>query len=71
MGMMFTASVFAAPARFDVSVSPNPLKVSEFADVTIKALSSNGTVDTSYGGDIWIEVEGFDYTDPDLVLPGG
>ena len=62
---------FAAPVRFDISVSPNPIKVSEFADVTIKALDENDNVDTSYTEDIWIEVENMDYTDPDLVLPGG
>lgn len=63
---------FAVPVRFDVEVSPNPIKVSEFADVTIKAIDENGNVDTSYtDGDIWIEVEGFDYTDPDVVIPWG
>lgn len=64
--------VLAAPVRFDVAVEPNPIKASEFADVTIKALDANGNVDTSYtDGDIWIEVEGFEYTDPDVVIPGG
>lgn len=64
--------VFAAPVRFDVTVQPNPIKASEFADVTIKALDENGNVDTSYtDGDIWIEVEWFEYTDPDVVIPWG
>lgn len=55
-----------------MSVNPNPFKTSEFADVTIKAIDSDGQVDTSYDeGDIWIEVEGFDYSDPDVVVPGG
>jgi len=31
----------AVPSRFEVTVQPNPLKVSEFADVTIRALDSN------------------------------
>lgn len=61
----------AAPVRFEVIVQPNPIKVSEYADVTVKAIDANGNVDTSYtDGDIWIEVEGFDYTDPDIEMPG-
>jgi cysteine-rich repeat protein len=61
----------AAPARFEVTVQPNPLKVSEFSDVTVKALDSNWNVDTSTDSDIWLEIENHDYTNPDIVLPGG
>ena len=69
---MFGGMVFAEPVRFDVSVNPNPFKVSEFTDVTVKAIDANGNVDPTYtDGDIWIEIEGLDYTDPDVVLPGG
>lgn len=54
----------------DVEVAPNPIKVSEFADVTIKALDENWNVNTGESDlDIWIEVEGFDYTDQDVVIP--
>jgi cysteine-rich repeat protein len=70
MTFMVPLSVLAAPVRFDVKVTPSPFKASEFADVTVKALDENGNVDATYNGDIWIEVEGFDYTDPDIVLPG-
>lgn len=71
MGVTLTNAVFAAPVRFDVTVTPNPLKAGEFADVTIKAVDANGNVDTSYtDGDIWIEIEGFDYASPDITLPG-
>ena len=62
----------AAPARFEVEVSPNPFNVSEFVDVTIKAVDAAGNVDPTYvDGDIWMEIEGLDYTDPDVILPGG
>ena len=60
----------AAPVSFQVTVSPNPMKVSEFADVTVKAIDSNGNVDTSADSDIWLEIKGKDYSDPDIVLPG-
>gem|GEM_PF-4591842 len=63
--------VFAAPSRFEVTVKPNPLKVSEFSDVTVKALDSNGNVNTTADSDIWLEIENFDYTNPDITLPGG
>lgn len=62
---------FAAPSKFEVIVQPNPLKVSEFADVTVKALDSNGNVDKSTDSDIWLEIENYDYTNPDITLPGG
>lgn len=62
---------FAATSKFDVTVQPNPVKVSEFADVTIKALDENGNVNQGADHDIRIEVEGHDYTDPDITLPGG
>lgn len=65
----FVAS--AAPTRFEVTVSPNPVKVSEFADVTVKAIDDNGNVDKSADNDIWIEIENHDYTNPDITLPGG
>lgn len=64
------ALTFAAPTRFEVTVSPNPLKVSEFADVTVKAINSDGTVDTKADGDIWLEIENHEYTDSNIVLPG-
>lgn len=63
---------YAAPVRFDVTVNPNPIKAGEFADVTIKAVDAAGNVDTRYtDGDIWIEIEWFDYASPDITLPGG
>lgn len=61
----------AAPTRFEVTVNPNPLKVSEFADVTVKAIGSNGSVDTKADGDIWLEIENQEYTSSKIVLPGG
>lgn len=61
----------AAPSKFDVVVSPNPVKVSEFADVTVKAVDSNGNVDKTTNSDIWLEIENHEYTDPDITLPGG
>lgn len=67
-----TGIAFAAPVRFDVTVNPNPIKAGQFADVTIKAVDANGNVDSSYtDGDIWIEIEGFDYASPDITLPWG
>jgi len=64
--------VFATTVWFEVTVEPNPIKVSEFADVTIKALDESWNVDTGASDiDIWIEVEGFEYTDPDVVIPWG
>ncbi len=70
MTFLVPLTALAAPVRFDVKVTPSPFKASEFADVTVKALDENGNVDATYNGDIWIEVEGFDYTDPDIALPG-
>jgi hypothetical protein len=35
------ATTFASTARFEVEVEPNPFKVSEFVDVTIKAIDVN------------------------------
>lgn len=67
---MTPLTVLAAPVRFDVKVSPSPFKASEFVDVTVKALDENGNVDPTYKGDIWIEVEWFDYNDPDIAFPG-
>ncbi|MDP2670801.1 MAG: hypothetical protein Q8O99_08170 [bacterium] len=61
----------AATSTFEVTIQPNPVKVSEFADVTIKALDENGSINQAADHDIWIEVEGHDYTDPDITLPGG
>jgi hypothetical protein len=29
-------------------VTPNPFKVSEFVDVTVKAIDANGNTDTGY-----------------------
>ena len=63
--------VLAATSTFEVTVQPNPVKVSEFSDVTIKAVDENGNVNQAADHDIWIEVEGHDYTDPDITLPGG
>jgi hypothetical protein len=37
----FPLLTLAAPTRFEVTVTPNPLKVSEFADVTVKAINSD------------------------------
>lgn len=61
----------AVPNKFEITVQPNPIKVSEFADVTIKALDSNGNVDTSTESDVWLEIENHEYTDTNIVLPGG
>ena len=71
VGFFVYGFTFAAPVNFEVEVSPNPLSVNEFADVTVRAIDQNGNVDTTYtDGDIWIEVEWLDYMDPDLILPG-
>jgi hypothetical protein len=43
-------------AGFSVSVNPSTVKVGEPADLTIKALDSNGDVLTDYKGDIIITV---------------
>jgi cysteine-rich repeat protein len=66
----FPLLTLAAPTRFEVTVTPNPLKVSEFADVTVKAINSDWTVDTKADGDIWLEIENHEYTDSNIVLPG-
>lgn len=64
--------VFAETVSFEITVDPNPIKVSEFADVTIKAIDENWNVDTGVTGlDVWIAVEWFEYTDPDVVIPWG
>ncbi|MBP6256760.1 hypothetical protein KA405_03400 [Patescibacteria group bacterium] len=66
----FPLLTLAAPTKFEITVTPNPLKVSEFADVTVKAINSDGTVDTKADGDIWLEIENHEYTDSNIVLPG-
>lgn len=69
-GLVSALPAFATTVSFEVEVSPNPIKVSEFADVTIKAIDENWNVDTwATDIDIWIEVEWFEYTDPDVVIP--
>jgi hypothetical protein len=61
----------ATPTKFDVVVNNGqPMKTSEYADVVVKALDSNGNVVTTTKSDIWLEVKGHDYSDPDIVLPG-
>jgi hypothetical protein len=45
--VLFANTVFAATTSFDVTVEPNPFKVSEFVDVTIKAKGPNGP-DTTF-----------------------
>lgn len=61
----------ATPSKFDVVVNNGqPMKTSEYADVVVKALDSNGNVVTTTKSDIWLEVKGHDYSDPDIVLPG-
>lgn len=67
---LFSSSVRWATTRFDVQVDPNPFKVSEFVDVTIKAIDANWNTDTTYEGDVWISIEWFDANDPDVVVPG-
>lgn len=62
--------VFAATTSFEVTVEPNPFKVSEFVDVTIKSMNIDGNVDTTFVWDVWISVQWFDATDPDVVIPG-
>lgn len=70
LSVFWLGIVFAAPVRFEVEVNPNPVKTSDYADVTIKALDENWNVDTSYTDwDIWIEVKGFEYTDKDIEIP--
>ena len=59
-------------SAFVVSVDPSTLKVGEPADLTIKALDSNGDVLTDYQGDIIITVvdkEGNDLDISDYVVP--
>lgn len=69
--MIVPVVAMATPDRFEVIVEPNPIKVSEFADVTVRALDSNGNVDTTTDSDIRLEIENHDYTNPDIILPGG
>ncbi len=70
LGLATSIPALASTVWFEITVEPNPIKVSEFADVTIKAIDDNGNVDTwATDIDIWIEVEWFEYTDPDVVIP--
>lgn len=68
---LLSSSVRWATTRFEVEVTPNPFKVSEFVDVTVKAIDANGNTDTGYEWDVWISIEWFDANDPDVVVPGG
>ena len=54
-------------AGFSVSVNPSTVKVGEPADLTIKALDSNGDVLTDYKGDIIITVTDKDWNDLDIT----
>lgn len=63
-------AVFASTTSLSVDVHPNPMRVSEFADVTIRALDSSWNVNTAATDiDIWIEVDWFSFNDQDIVIP--
>lgn len=47
------------PDAFSITVSPNPLKVNEAADVTIKAVQADGTVVTDYAGTVIMDLDNF------------
>lgn len=66
---LFFSFSFAATDRFEVTLSPDTITAWDFTDLTIKALDETGNVDPSYGDDIFIEIEGLDFNDPDVVLP--
>lgn len=63
---------FAKPERLEVIVNPS-FKVNEYVDLTIKAIGSNGQVDTTYTRqDITIDIEddqGKPIASADVVLP--
>jgi len=54
-------------AWFAVSVNPSTVKVGQPADLTIKALDSNGDVLTDYKGDIIITVTNKDWQELDIT----
>jgi hypothetical protein len=62
----------ALPAKFEITITPS-FKVNEYVDLTIKAIGSNGQVDTTYKGqDISIDIEdeqGKPVPTADVVLP--
>ena len=63
-----TASVFASDlAWFAVSVNPSTVKVWQPADLTIKALDSNGDVLTDYKWDVIITVTDKDWQELDIT----
>lgn len=62
------SSVQASTTYFEVEVDPNPFKVSEFVDVTIKAMGVDW-LNTAYEWDVWVSIPWFDANDPDVVVP--
>lgn len=67
---MFVSFTFAAVDHFEVSVSPDSFVEGALVDLTVQAIDEEGNIDTSYLWNVWIEIEGFDYTDPDVTIPG-
>ncbi len=47
-------NIRATNPKFSITVTPNPIQQSAPATITIKALNTNGTVDTNYDGVVWI-----------------
>jgi len=45
------------PDSFVVDVNPSSFSPNQAVDITLKAVTSNGTVVSDYVGDVFIEVE--------------
>lgn len=67
---LFWSIVFAQtmPDSFVVDVNPSSFSPNQAVDITLKAVTSNGTVVSDYVGDVFIEVEG-SLSPDDYVLP--
>lgn len=65
-------TVWAAgmPDAFSITVSPNPLKVNEAADVTIKAVQADGTVVNDYVGTVIMDLDNQDANAYDMPSDG-
>ena len=56
------------PDSFVVDVNPSSFSPNQAVDITLKAVTSNGTVVSDYVGDVFIEVE-WSLSPDDYVLP--
>jgi len=63
------AVTYAETVSFEIELSPDTITAWEFTDLKIKAIDDSGNIDTSYTDDIFIEIEGLNFNDPDVTLP--